>query len=410
MGEAGKNLMSRTLTILALFLTLAGAAAAQQAGVRDALDQMGGIERQIDGLRRSQWEERNQIVTIQGSLESIEKRLSDKTSLRAEGERFLKNYQTEAARQAARIDRQMEDDLLRMRAARKSLALTGAAMQRAANDPLAAEADRLALALLWRDRHQVAAVSANRLLRMESQRAQLIQGREQAGQVARQHSVFALLSEQELSEKHRQLAAQLAAIQGRIGRSEEEIKTLAGRREELRALMARLVEGESKTAAVATPSPSPAPTATPSAEQKLAAAGPQTVANENQDAPLVSRESDSSSSDGTRQLFWRAEPIGVRALGSGRVVFAEPFAGYRNLLIVDHGGGWRTLYGNLSSCAVKAGAQVSVGDVIGRYQSSEGDRAEPFWLEVRQGVAAMRPDQWPALPTAWERNLFSALR
>lgn len=406
--------MTHAPAIFILLFFAAGIARAAETDVRGALDQMGNIERQMDELRRAQWEERNQLVHVKGSLDSIEKRLNERNSLRSEGQQFLKDYQTQAARQVATIDRNMDADMASMRAARRGLATAGVAMQRAANDRSLSDADRLALALLWRDRHQVAEVSAQRLLRMESRRAQLLEGRDEAGQVARQHSVFTSLSEQELSEKHKQLAEQVASLQSNIGRSEEELKTLASRREELRSLMAKLVEAESKTVAAATPAaqtPTPAASPTPTAEQQLAAAmQPTEVAPvaENQSAPLVTRETESTG-DGTRQLFWRAEPIGVCALGSGRVVFAEPFAGYRNLLIIDHGNGWRTLYGNLTSCSVELGAQIAVGDVIGQYRSGEGSHAEPFWFEVRQGVAAVRPDQWSALPTEWEHNLFVKL-
>ncbi len=52
---------------------------------------------------------------------------------------------------------------------------------------------------------------------------------------------------------------------------------------------------------------------------------------------------------------------------------------------------------------------MAVGDTIGEYQSGQGARVEPFWLEIRQGVTAVRPDQWPALPTQWEHNLFASL-
>lgn len=399
---------SRWACLLALILLQT--AAARAATVRETLDQMAAIERQIDALRQGQWEERNRLMQAEGTLQSIEKRLGEQAALHREGEEFLNAYEQQAAREAGQIDRQMQEDLGRVRGARRGLALAGAAILHAGSDGGATEADRLGLLLLWRSQHQTAAVATRRLLRLESRRAQLADGRSEALQTAREHSIFSSLSEQELAEQHRQLAGQIEALQGTIGRSETEIKTLAGRREEMRTLMARLVETESKD----TLAPAKNPAA--GAEEKLQAAlqkgkqagGIAPVANEG--GPLVTRDNAAADDgDGTRQVFWRAEPIGVRALGSGRVVFAEPFAGYRNLLIIDHGNGWRTLYGNLNSCAVKAGAQVAVGDTIGEYQSGQGARVEPFWLEIRQGVTAVRPDQWPALPTQWEHNLFASL-
>lgn len=58
-------------------------------------------------------------------------------------------------------------------------------------------------------------------------------------------------------------------------------------------------------------------------------------------------------------------PVG--AAKSGRVVHVEPNSGnYGNLVIVDHGDGFRTLYAHLSSFAVGSGQWVSTGQAIGR--------------------------------------------
>ena len=41
----------------------------------------------------------------------------------------------------------------------------------------------------------------------------------------------------------------------------------------------------------------------------------------------------------------------MRAVASGRVVFADWLRGFGNLMILDHGGGYMSLYGN-NECAV----------------------------------------------------------
>ena len=112
---------------------------------------------------------------------------------------------------------------------------------------------------------------------------------------------------------------------------------------------------------------------------------------------------------GTRYLFWRALPVGVRVLASGRVLFAGPFAGHRHLLIIHHGNSWHSIYGNLSSCEVKTGEIVKVRQRIGRYRAGQGTRAEPLWFEVWQGERPVHPKTWPALPSDWERKLFVKL-
>lgn len=147
-------------------------------------------------------------------------------------------------------------------------------------------------------------------------------------------------------------------------------------------------------------------------------AGEQVVAEvpyEEGSRPLVSQvsdaaagdEADRSSTSGTWHLFWRAKPASVMALGAGQVLFAGPFSGYRHLLIIDHGGGWRTLYTNLTNCTVKQGDPIKVGQSVGQYQANQGTRAEPLRFQVRQGILAVDPQAWPSLPSEWEKRLFA---
>jgi murein DD-endopeptidase MepM/ murein hydrolase activator NlpD len=55
----------------------------------------------------------------------------------------------------------------------------------------------------------------------------------------------------------------------------------------------------------------------------------------------------------------------IRAAASGRVVYAGWMSGYGNLVAIDHGGGISTAYGHQSSIAVGVGQVVSQGATIG---------------------------------------------
>ena len=50
---------------------------------------------------------------------------------------------------------------------------------------------------------------------------------------------------------------------------------------------------------------------------------------------------------------------------SGRVVFAGQQSGYGNVVIVDHGNGYRTLYGHMSRISVSNGQSVGQGSKLG---------------------------------------------
>jgi murein DD-endopeptidase MepM/ murein hydrolase activator NlpD len=74
----------------------------------------------------------------------------------------------------------------------------------------------------------------------------------------------------------------------------------------------------------------------------------------------------------------------IRAAAPGKVVHAARWGGYGNCVIVDHGGGMATLYAHCSRIAVKNGATVEQGDVVG-YVGSTGLSTGPhLHFEVRK--------------------------
>ena len=391
-----------------LWVAAAGAAPSDSGkaseSARAALEEMADLERRIDGLHRRQWEERTRMLDVEGSLEALERRLDEQRALQSEGHAFIEHYRDRVDRETERIDRRIDEELAQLRAARRGLELVGTALAATAEDAPARE--RLALALMHRVHHDRALLASRRALRLEGERARLAMGGEQAGRLSREHSAFAGLREIEMRERHEELAGQLDSLRDRIAGDEQELARLAERREQIRGLVGRLVEQEA--AGVADPAPA-APAV--SAEERLieAVSGrrPEPAAERPEPRPLVALSPVDEYGDGTRHAFWRAEPVLVRALAPGRVVFSEPFAGYRHLLIIDHGDGWRTLVGNMTRGEVAPGARVEAGQLVGRYQSSLDARAEPLWFEVRRGVAPVTPTQWPGLPDRWDAALFS---
>jgi septal ring factor EnvC (AmiA/AmiB activator) len=85
----------------------------------------------------------------------------------------------------------------------------------------------------------------------------------------------------------------------------------------------------------------------------------------------------------------------VRAVGSGRVVFADSFAGYGLLVIVDHGDRQHTLYARLGELAVRAGELVTRGDVVGRLPDTQLTR-RGLHFEVRIQGKPENPLTWLA--------------
>ena len=83
----------------------------------------------------------------------------------------------------------------------------------------------------------------------------------------------------------------------------------------------------------------------------------------------------------------------VRAVHPGTVVFAGPFTGFGQLVIVDHGQQAYSLYGYLSTVGVQRGTAVEAGSLVGDVgDAPEGGAA--LYFEVRVDGRPVDPLQW----------------
>ena len=64
--------------------------------------------------------------------------------------------------------------------------------------------------------------------------------------------------------------------------------------------------------------------------------------------------------------FETAAEAPVIAPAAGRIVYAAPFRGYGNVVIIDHGRGWMTVLTDLGSADVRSGQNVARGEQVGR--------------------------------------------
>ncbi|RFB67653.1 protease [Herbaspirillum sp. 3R11] len=94
-------------------------------------------------------------------------------------------------------------------------------------------------------------------------------------------------------------------------------------------------------------------------------------------------------------LFIRApEGSEVKAVAAGRVVYADWLRGFGNLLIVDHGNQYMTIYGNNQSVLKRAGDLVKTGDVIASAGNSGGNEQSGLYFEMRHQGRAFDPLGW----------------
>ena len=86
-------------------------------------------------------------------------------------------------------------------------------------------------------------------------------------------------------------------------------------------------------------------------------------------------------------LFIRAEAGSeIKAIASGQVVFADWMRGFGNLLIVDHGSQYLSIYGYSDSLLKQVGDNVRGGDTIASAGNSGGNPESGLYFELRHQV------------------------
>ena len=84
----------------------------------------------------------------------------------------------------------------------------------------------------------------------------------------------------------------------------------------------------------------------------------------------------------------------IYAAASGTVITASSHWSYGNYVVIDHGGGYSTLYAHASSLAVSRGQHVNQGDVIA-YIGPTGQSTGPhLHFEVRVNGNTQNPSNW----------------
>lgn len=84
----------------------------------------------------------------------------------------------------------------------------------------------------------------------------------------------------------------------------------------------------------------------------------------------------------------------VHAVGVGKVVFAGWFKGYGNLVIVDHGDNWHTLYAHLAATAKGVGETVQAGDLVGLVGDTGSIKGAYLYFEIRGAGKPTDPMPW----------------
>ncbi|MBX7139302.1 MAG: M23 family metallopeptidase [Oligoflexia bacterium] len=91
-----------------------------------------------------------------------------------------------------------------------------------------------------------------------------------------------------------------------------------------------------------------------------------------------------------------AAPSGapVRAIAPGVVIFADPYAGYGNLVVVRHGGGMTSHYGHLKEIKVRPGQKVLPGQILATVGATGHVTGPHLHFEVRLDGKTQNPENY----------------
>jgi len=84
----------------------------------------------------------------------------------------------------------------------------------------------------------------------------------------------------------------------------------------------------------------------------------------------------------------------VMAISHGRVAFADWLRGLGNLIIIDHGNSYLSLYGHNESLFKNAGEWVETGEIISSIGSSGGQKKPGLYFEIRKKGKPQNPTSW----------------
>ena len=101
-------------------------------------------------------------------------------------------------------------------------------------------------------------------------------------------------------------------------------------------------------------------------------------------------------------LLWKglllrtARGQAVKAVAAGRVIFADWLRGFGNLLIIDHGQGYMSLYGNNETLYKQVGDVLRGGDTVAAVGNSGGNEDSGLYFELRHQGNPLDPMKWIA--------------
>lgn len=372
-------MMQRNLFILLVF-TLAPAAPAGDAS-REDLEELRERIRQVESSLQEDLESRDEL---QAELRRVEIRLGD---LAAEARELL-DRRERAREQLESLEEHRQELVEDQKTHIDWLSRTVRASFMSGREPLVKmllnqeEPDQVARLLRYQEYFQRARHERLQAIGedLEQLRRVSLEVEEAREQLAERHNALAE-RQRELETVGREREEALARVTRRLGDREERLEQMREDENRLRQLLEDMDEA-------LTDIPDD-PTGEDFAD--LAGELPWPVSGERK----VDFGSQREGSVRWSGVLLEADPgTPVQVVHSGRVVFADWLRGYGLITIVDHGGGFFTMYGYNRSLLRDVGDWVRTGDVVALSGDSGGTESAGVYFEIRRDGEPENPDQW----------------
>ena len=385
--------------------------AAPDPNLQDQQKNLQSLRSRIESLRKelnsSESARRKAIQEVKDTETQI-KQLQGDLDVLARKRAALEHKLSDLKRQSDELSRRIASQQAQLENALRSQYLQGApdTLQNLVNghDPAQLARDQHYLTLLAQSRKEMVADYKNDLAEKQRLSAD-VQTRTVELNVLLEQQKQKQAEQVKKRDRHQEL---VSALSGKVEKQKQEIGTLQQDEKRLTQLIDRLIEqiarkareqrlaaeaasrnkkpsGQASTTAATTTETTKPPLTGLTANLKMPVHG-----------PIAGRFGSPRDGGGTwKGLFIHANRgTPVKAIANGHVVFADWMRGFGNLLILDHGDGYLSIYGYNEALQRKQGETVKNGETIAAVGTNGGDSESGLYFEIRHQGRPLDPLKW----------------
>lgn len=364
----------------------------RQAELEDVQERIRELEREIERNRSAHAKTSSGVAEAERAVSQSRRKLRELTERMVAAEKKLAEREAVRARVDARIEQRRAElaDTLRRHYMHRGNEVAPFLSGRDPNQ-------------IMRDAHYLELLGQARLGQIDALRADLVEQERLITELAEQRTALGALESAQKQEQaklekvHAARAKAQAQLAGELHAQERAVKAMRENEQQL----ARIVELARRSAQQQRNAPAPKGMPTGPVASAAVSGRPFAQLRGQLGFPvrgeLAARFGAPRQEGGTRWrgLFIRAAAGSeVRTVAAGTVVFSDWMRGYGNLIIVDHGADYLSIYANNDALLRIVGEQVEAGVPIANVGASGGGWETGLYFEVRHNGEPFDPLPW----------------